>query len=364
MWTSRKSRIPNVQIFKNYNGEEVVTPISVGNRYKIYDVLSVSGGFGLILKAKDTRLGDRTVLVKARRYDKENGLFSYEKDISRVKRIEKIRSTTKFEYDCLIDFKTFGEGRIPNVNDIVLDFCPSIYGPHVTKEGKIFVCNDDIVNNEPYIIMQMINGINLGDYLKKGIKEIMRSRNYKFYKSWERDVLQYSLQLATILGGFHKKDPKYYNRYYIYQDLKPDNIIITDDLFLTLLDFGAMTMVIEDSEGNAKSNIEGCGSPGVGTWGYKAPEMNNPSRLAKLDKRVDIYALGASMYHMLTCENLSLTLKDEYGKIPLENLKRFKGTEEVFNIVKKCTEQDINKRYNDINEVKNDIYKAFISKRL
>ncbi len=286
MWTSKGSRIPNTQVFVNENSEEVVAPIKIGNRYEVYDVLSVSGGFGVILKAKDTRLGDRTVLVKARRYDKENGLFSYEKDRSRVERIEKIRQVTRFEYDCLIDFKTLGEGRIPNVNDIVEDFCPSIYGPHLSTDGNLFVCSDYIAYNEPYIIMQMINGINLSDYLKCGInpsiygphlstdgnlfvcsdyiaynepyiimqminginlsdylkcgiKNIMISRNYKHYKSWERDVLQYSLQLATILGGFHKKDIENYNRYYIYQDLKPENIIITDNLFLTLLDFGA-----------------------------------------------------------------------------------------------------------------------------
>ncbi|CUN54988.1 protein kinase domain-containing protein [Clostridium disporicum] len=363
MWTTKSSKIPNVQIFVNENGEEVVSPIKIGGRYTVYDILSVSGGFGVILKAKDTRLGDRTVLVKARRYDKENGLFSYEKDRSRIDRIEKIRKVTRFEYNCLIDFKTLGEGRIPNVNDIVEDFCPSIYGPHLSTDGKVFVCTDYVAYNEPYIIMQMINGINLGEYLKSGIRNIMLSRNYKFYKSWERDVLQYSLQLATILGGFHKKDKENYNRYYIYQDLKPENIIITDDLFLTLLDFGAMTMVIEDNQGNARSNIEGCGSAGVGTWGYKAPEMNNPSKLAKLDRRVDIYSLGATMYHMLTGENLSLTLKDEYGRIPVDNLKKFSCTEYTYNIVKKCTEYNANERYNDMIEAKNDIYKSFMSIR-
>lgn len=360
MWTSKSSRIPNVQVFINENGEELVTLIKIGNRYEVYDVLSVSGGFGVILKAKDTRLGDRTVLVKARRYDKENGLFSYEKDRSRVERIEKIRAATRFEYNCLIDFKTLGEGRIPNVNDIVEDFCPSIYGPHLSTDGDLFVCTDHVAYNEPYIIMQMINGINLGDYLKAGINNIMISRGYKHYKSWERDVLQYSLQLATILGSFHKKDIQNHNKYYIYQDLKPDNIIITDNLFLTLLDFGAMTMVIEDSNGNSKSNIEGCGVAGVGTWGYKAPEMNNPSKLSKLDRRVDIYSLGASMYHMLTGENLSITLKDEYGKIPLDNLKRFGCTDYTYKIIKKCTEYNPSERYNDVMEVKIDIYNAFI----
>ena len=363
MWSSKYSKIPNVKVFVSDTGEEIFTPIKIGNRYEVYDVLSASGGFGVILKAKDTRLGDRTVLVKARRYDKENGLFSYEKDRSRIERIKKIRAATRFEYDCLIDFKTLGEGRIPNVNDIVEDFSPSIYGPHIDRDGKQFVCVDDIVYHEPYIIMQMINGINLSDYLKPGIESIMTSRNYRYYKSWERDVLQYSLQLTTILGGFHKKDIENHNRYYIYQDLKPENIIITDDLFLTLLDFGAMTMVIEDSKGNAKSNIEGCGSAGVGTWGYKAPEMNNPSRLARLDNRVDIYSLGATMYHMLTGENLSLTLKDEDEEIPIENLRNYNCSDDTYYIVKKCIQYNPEERYSDMVEVKSDIYKALIAIR-
>ena len=94
---------------------------------------------------------------------------------------------------------------------------------------------------------------------------------------------------------------------------------------------------------------------------YKAPEMNNPSKLAKLDRRVDIYSLGASMYHMLTGENLSLTLKDEYERIPVDNLKIFGCTEYTYKIVKKCTEHNPNERYNNMMEVKSDIYNAFIA---
>ena len=67
------------------------------------------------------------------------------------------------------------------------------------------------------------------------------------------------------------------------------------------------------------------------------------------------------MYHMLTGANLSLTLKDEYEKIPVNNLKEFRCTEYTYKIVKRCTEYNPNERYNDMMEVKNDIYNAFMS---
>ena len=90
----------NREIKKDYqffsriaNGKEqkFMAPIKVGDdRYELYDILSVAGGFGIIYKARDLRLKGHEVLVKSRRYDGEPGLFSFQGDTSREDKIEKM----------------------------------------------------------------------------------------------------------------------------------------------------------------------------------------------------------------------------------------------------------------------------------
>lgn len=363
MWTINRFEDSNVQEFKRTKGkytDTIYSPIYIGEgRYEIKSILSVSGGFGIIYNAIDKRLNNRKVLIKARRYDNESGLFLFKDDYDRHEKIKKIRRGTQFEYDALVAFKTGREARMPNVNDIVEGFCPSIYGPHRDLDGEVFFCEDDeLCYKEPYIVMQIIEGETLGQYVEDGIENVIKRRNFDSLVQWERCVLEYAKELTSIFSEFHRKQ----NRngrdfYYIYQDLKPDNIMITSDKVITLLDFGGITIVVEDKEGNSNSNIVNGGSPGLGTFGYSAPEMTNPSMLSKLDRRVDVYTLGATIYHLLTGEKLNEVLTPGKERIPVENLEG-KYTNATIELVKKCTELDRNKRYQNMDEVRNQIVKV------
>ena len=85
MWLNKRDIDANVQQFVKRGGNEepIVAPIFIGNeRYEIKNILS-SGGFGIIYKAIDKRLGNREVLIKARRYDNEMGLFLHKYDVKR-----------------------------------------------------------------------------------------------------------------------------------------------------------------------------------------------------------------------------------------------------------------------------------------
>ena len=360
MWTKVRDEESNIQTFTRSNEgveQTIIAPITIGeSRYEIINILSVSGGFGIIYKAIDKRLNNREVLIKARRYDTETGLFLYPHDSSRRMKIEKIRYEMNFEYEALISFKTGQESRMPNVNDIIEGFCPTIYGPHESSDGEVFYCEDEsLTHNESYIVMQMIDGQNMGDYLNRGIEAIMKERGYTSYHQWERAVLEYAKELVTILDGFHSpKKVKNNMFYYIYQDLKPDNIMITSDKFITLLDFGGITLVKVNEDGTTNSNIKGYGSPGLGTFGYQAPEAADFSQVDKLDKRVDVYTLGATIYHLLTGERLTQTLDVKNTRIPVEKL-RSKYTTETYELVKQCTELDRNKRFASMGEVREKI---------
>ena len=355
----------NMQVFSRNNGkyQAFLAPLYIGdnNRYELYDILSVAGGFGIIYRARDTRLGNHEVLVKCRRYDGEPGLFMFKGDKSRGEKIDRIRDKTLFEAECLKMFKQNRESRMPILNDIVFGFYPYIYGPHKDKSGDTYYITDGYVNDEPYIVMQVINGRNLWDMVKGGIPALCQERNYKCYYEWERAVLEYAKELTTIFMGFHKpQNDETGDYYYIYQDLKPENIILSHDRFLTLLDFGGITKIklktIKNVNGQTERYSEtGAGSPGLGTFGFQAPEARNNAMIKNLDQRCDIYTFGATLYQLLTGFDMVDVLETEDSEIPLEKHLKNVCSDETFAVLKKCLERDREKRYKTMSEVRDDI---------
>ena len=330
--------------FSRADGIELMAPALIGGRYAVDGILSAAGGFGVIYTASDWRLRNRRVLVKARRYPPE--LFRFREDRARDEEIIKLRKQTRFEWQCLLHFRQQGESRIPNINDVCEDFAPALAGPHRDANGEWWRFEDEtVVQTEPYIVLQAIHGHSLGEYIDKGRQN----------PHWERQVLQLALELCTILGGFHRGSRDDRQAYFIYQDLKPANIIISHDEFFTLIDFGAMTLVTNDEAGQSYSNWEGYGSPGLGTWGYKAPETNpQEGRLGQLDQRVDVYALGATLFHLLTGEDPSRAT--EYGPLAVDGLKTRSPTTSA--LVRKALENDRDQRYATMADMKQDIFQA------
>ena len=339
----------NRQEFTNED-KKFLVPCKIGDKYEIYDVLSY-GGFGAILIARNTTLNNRKVLIKTTLYGSLKANFSRIYDTDRENKINKLRNNLEFECEKLLEFRRGGESRMPSIVELVYDFSPQIYGPHIDKDTKKEFFIENLANNEPYIVMQYIEGTTLGEYISNGIEAILKKRNYNSYLLWERDVLEYIKDICVLMKNFHsiQIDEDDFKYYYIYQDLKPNNIMMTYDKFITLIDFGGLLMVgKEDTTWN--SCYEGYGQPGVGTAGYMPPEMkNNP---ATLDRRVDIYTIGATMYSLLTGEDLTaLNSRDGWSKIPIENLEKSgRYTSETIEIIKKATNLDKFKRYNKIYE--------------
>ena len=361
----REKKENNLQVFsRNMDGyQEIHAPITIGKdgRYEIYDVLSVSGGFGIIYRAHDNYLGNHEVLIKSRRYDSEPGLFMFKKDKDRAIKIDRIREKTEFEATCLLLFKQNRESRMPIINDIEYGFSPSIYGPHIDQYGNEYVINDDYVYNEPYIIMQIINGSNLWDIVKDGIEPLCKKRGYNSYFEWEKLVLEYAKELTTIFSEFHKiRNDKNGDYYYIYQDLKPENIILSHDRFLTLLDFGGITRInIKARPNNAgiqeRYTETSAGNPGVGTFGFQAPEARDKVMIKNLDKRVDIYTLGATLFQLLTGFEMADILDSEKPVIPLKESLDGVCTRATFSLLERCLQIDREKRFSDMQEVRNYI---------
>jgi len=139
-----------------------------------------------------------------------------------------------------------------------------------------------------------------------------------------RQAIDYTIQIARGLAAAHEK-------HIVHRDLKPDNVCVTRDDQLKILDFGLAKLTQRDTlpEGATalpttpiasryQPHIET--TPGVvlGTLGYMAPEQ---VRGADADHRADLFALGAILYEMLTgrrafrgdsaIETMTAILRDE-----------------------------------------------------
>src|SRR5437870_13193191 len=98
----------------------------------------------------------------------------------------------------------------------------------------------------------------------------------------ELTVTEWGIQFADVLHYLHSRPEPV-----IYRDLKPANIMIdSNNRRVMLIDFGIARWV------NKKEK----GVTAVGTMGYAPPELFS----GQADPRVDIYSLGATLFHLLT----------------------------------------------------------------
>ncbi|MBI3724032.1 serine/threonine protein kinase [bacterium] len=99
-------------------------------------------------------------------------------------------------------------------------------------------------------------------------------------------ALRVTIQIANALGHAFEKG-------IVHRDIKPDNILVTQQAVAKLVDFGL-------AKSFAQSGQSGLTAPGegMGTLAYMPPEQLDNAVAA--DQRADIYSLGASLYHMLT----------------------------------------------------------------
>ena len=129
------------------------------------------------------------------------------------------------------------------------------------------VCNED---NLYYIVMELIQG--------KTLKEIINEDGILSWK-WSVNI---AIQIASALETAHKNN-------IIHRDIKPHNIIITEDGIAKVTDFGIAKAV-------SNSTITAFGTT-IGSVHYFSPEH---ARGGFTDAKSDIYSLGIVMYEMLT----------------------------------------------------------------
>ena len=97
------------------------------------------------------------------------------------------------------------------------------------------------------------------------------------------DVLRWACQLCEVLSYLHRLQPPI-----IFRDLKPANIMVTPNGDVKLIDFGIARFF---KAGKKTDTVK------IGTQGYAPPEQYGKGQT---DARSDVYALGATLHHLLT----------------------------------------------------------------
>lgn len=185
-----------------------------------------------------------------------------------------------------------------------------------------------------YIVMELVEGVNLKDYILKNPK-----------MDW-RVALKYSMQICSALAHAHRNG-------IIHRDIKPHNIILSKDGNCKVTDFG---IAFVNNMNETKKIDEGI----LGSVHYISPEH---AKGVITDERSDIYSLGVTMYEMLTgvlpfdsdnavsvavmhINSDPKPIKDINIAVPLT----------LVQIVKKAMSKDILGRYQSANEMYKDLY--------
>src|SRR5262249_11288480 len=101
------------------------------------------------------------------------------------------------------------------------------------------------------------------------------------------DVIEYGLQAARGLAYAHASDV-------IHRDLKPANLLLTTEGMIKITDLGLARAHGSDEDDDNLTMKGSC----LGTPEFMAPEQAEDAR--SVDKRCDLYSLGATLFHLLT----------------------------------------------------------------
>jgi len=262
------------------------------SHYRIIEELG-RGGMGEVYLAHDTEL-DREVALKflSRQFTQD------EEAKKRFKR--EAKAAAALNHPNIITVHEIGEYE----------------GPAKETAGK-----------QLYIAMEYVKGHTLRDWITSEPHEI-------------NDIVEIAAQICNGLKKAHESG-------IVHRDLMPENILIDTDGRVRIVDFGLAKL-------KSASRLTSVSST-LGTLYYMSPEQLQGS---DVDHRADIWSLGIIFYEMLTQKN---PFESEYeaalvyavlNETPEQVSKYREGaSDEIQNIVDLCLEKDNESRYQQIEEV-------------
>jgi eukaryotic-like serine/threonine-protein kinase len=222
------------------------------SRYKVKKIIG-QGGMGCIYLAEDIRLEGRLCALKEVEHDR--GLPDNFRKQAREQFLREATVLARLDHQ-----------NLPKVSDFFS------------------------VGDRDYLVMDYVPG--------KDLRSLMNDAKQKGLTIPENEVLGWANQLADALNYLHNQNPPI-----IHRDIKPSNLKLTPNGLLKLVDFGLVKILASDE-------VTITVVQGRGTALYTPLEQYGGDN-QHTDARSDIYAFGATLYHLLT------------NKPPIEARERF-----------------------------------------
>ena len=190
-------------------------------------------------------------------------------------------------------------------------------------------------NGNFYIVMEYIDG--------KTLKQLIKKRGHLTVS----EAIDIMIQLTDGLSTAH-------NSYIIHRDIKPQNIMILEDGLVKITDFG-IAMAINAADLTQTNSV-------MGSVHYLPPEQaaGKGSTI-----KSDIYSLGILFYEMLSGTmpfrgETAVEIALKHIKDPMPSIRKVnnKVPQSVENIILKCTAKNPKNRYNNVNELHDDLMSA------
>ncbi len=222
-------------------------PLKAGDvlrgRYKINRIIG-QGGMGCIYLADDLRLEGRNCALKEVEHDR-----SLPPELIKEARDQFLREATVL-------------ARLDH--------------PNLPKVSDFFS-----IGSRDYLVMDYVPG--------KDLRTLMLEARHSDQFLSEKDVLNWAAQLCDALAFLHGQDPPI-----LHRDIKPSNLKLTPSGLVKLVDFGLVKLL-------ASGEVTITVLQGQGTALYTPLEQYGGDS-GHTDVRSDIYAFGATLYHLLTNE--------------------------------------------------------------
>lgn len=190
--------------------------------------------------------------------------------------------------------------------------------PHIVKVLEFFEANNTV-----YYAMEYIDGGSLEDYIKQ--------KN----RLSEEECVAYMEQIGAAVSYMHEHKM-------LHLDLKPGNVMLRMDGTAVLIDFGLSKQYDEDGMPETSTSV------GSGTPGYAPLEQANYHEGKGFPVTMDVYALGATLFKMLTGERppeASVVLNEGF---PAHELQRHGVSERMIACVGKAMSPLKAERYQSV----------------
>ncbi|MCS6993470.1 MAG: PQQ-binding-like beta-propeller repeat protein [Anaerolineales bacterium] len=183
------------------------------------------------------------------------------------------------------------------------------------------------LDNRSYLVEEFINGRDL---------EVVLNQTEGFLP--EEQVLDWAIQLCDVLSYLHnhKPDP------IIFRDMKPSNVMVNQYNHIVLVDFG----IAKPFQAGQKGTM-------IGTEGYSPPEQYR----GEASIQADIYALGATLHHLLTRRDPRLEPPFSFGERPIRKINPSVSVE-VETVINTALQYNVEDRFKTVDDFKQALISA------